>query len=202
LDFSSANIENIPEQIGYLKSIGIDHGFGPTGFVEWILEHIHVLCGSPWWVSIALTAVAFRMLFFKAFVAASDNSARMNTVAHIAKPLQKKMSEASRAGDTQRTLQIRQELQMVYKRAGIKLWKSMAPLLQAFVGYGTFVLLRAMSKLPVPGLETGGILWFTNLTIPDPFFILPLATAGILHFVLRVRRLPLSPLRYQDLIGS
>jgi YidC/Oxa1 family membrane protein insertase len=186
LEFSSATIEKIPEHIGYLKSIGIDYGFGPTGFVEWILEHIHILCGTPWWASIALTAITFRIISFKAFVGASDNAAKMSTISHITKPLQQKMSEASRAGDTQRALMHRQELQLVYKRAGIKLWKSMAPLLQGLIGYGTFVLIRAMSNLPVPGLETGGILWFSNLTIPDPYFILPLATAGILHLVLRV----------------
>lgn len=199
LDISPSGIESIPEHIGYLKSIGIEYGFGPTGLVEWMLEHIHILCGTPWWGSIALTAVTFRLLFFKPFISASDNNAKMSTIAHITKPLQQKMSEASRAGDTQKALQIRQEIQMIHKRAGIKVWKSMTPLLQGLVGYGTFVLLRAMSKLPVPGLEGGGLLWFPNLTIPDPYFILPLATAGILHLVLRVRHF-LSHLCEQDLM--
>lgn len=67
------------------------------------------------------------------------------------------------------------------------MWKSLVPMTQMVAGYGTFVLLRAMGKLPVPGLETGGALWFHNLTIPDPFFIMPAATAFVLHMVLKVR---------------
>jgi len=59
------------------------------------------------------------------------------------------------------------------------------PMLQVFAGYGTFVLLRAMAKLPVPGLETGGIFWFTDLSTRDPMFILPLATSFVLYRLLK-----------------
>ena len=68
------------------------------------------------------------------------------------------------------------------------------PALQMFAGYGTFVLLRGMAKLPVPGLETGGLLWFHNLALPDPYFLLPLGTAGVLHWVLRVCLAPIPTL--------
>jgi YidC/Oxa1 family membrane protein insertase len=33
-----------------------------------------------------------------------------------------------------------------------------------------------MSNLPVESLKAGGILWFTDLTVPDPYFILPVVT--------------------------
>ena len=91
-----------------------------------------------------------------------------------------------KAGDNVTAQQLRQEMLIINRRADIKLWKSFVPIVQVFAGYGTFVLLRGMAHLPVPGLENGGILWFSNLAIPDPLFILPLATAGVLHWVLRV----------------
>jgi YidC/Oxa1 family membrane protein insertase len=94
---------------------------------------------------------------------------------------------AQRAGDMDAVMSCRSELTSINKRAGISLSKSFVPMVQVFAGYGTFVLLRAMSRLPVPGLETGGILWFHNLAVPDPLLILPIATAGVLHWVLRVR---------------
>ncbi len=97
------------------------------------------------------------------------------------------MMEAQRAGDTDAVMAARSELSLINKRAGVSLLKSFVPMVQVFAGYGTFVLLRAMSRLPVPGLETGGILWFHNLAIPDPLLILPIATAAVLHWVLRVR---------------
>jgi YidC/Oxa1 family membrane protein insertase len=172
--------------------MGLDYGHGPTGMMEWVLEHVHVLAGTPWWASIALTALIVRIACLYPNFMGTDNAAKMAIVAPLAKPLMEKMKDASRLGDTAETMRIRAELQMMNKRAGVKYWKALVPLLQAPIGFGTFFLLRGMANLPVPGLETGGILWFTNLTIPDPFFILPMATAGVLHFVLRVS-IPLLP---------
>jgi YidC/Oxa1 family membrane protein insertase len=155
--------------------------------MEWTLEHIHIFAGTPWWISIALTAVLVRTVLFKPYVDAAENASKMARIMPITKPITDRMTAASKAGDTDTMLKLRGELQMINKRAGVKFYKSFVPMVQVFAGYGTFVLLRAMSKLPVPGLETGGTMWFYNLTIPDPYFILPMATAGVLHWVLRVR---------------
>ena len=40
-----------------------------------------------------------------------------------------------------------------------------------------FLGLRKMANLPVPSMETGGILWFENLTMMDPFYMLPVLTS-------------------------
>lgn len=178
--------KDAPEHIGYLKSLGLDYGYGPTSCVEWLLEHTHIYCGTPWWASIALTAVFIRIAFMKLYIDAADNGARMARTAPQTKPLHAKMMDLQRNNDQAAMMAVRQEISVIHKRAGVKMWKSMLPMVQMFTGYGTFVLLRAMAKLPVPGLETGGILWFQNLTLPDPYFILPLAAAGVLHAVLRV----------------
>ena len=48
----------------------------------------------------------------------------------------------------------------------------------------TFFGIRTMAKLPVESLTTGGCLWFSDLTIPDPYFILPVvASATILTMI-------------------
>ncbi|KAE8447829.1 hypothetical protein EG329_010058 [Mollisiaceae sp. DMI_Dod_QoI] len=184
-DFSSESLHNIPEGIGYLKALGLEYGWGPTALMEWTLEHIHILTGTPWWISIALTAIAARAVLFRPYIDAAETSARLATIQPFSAPITAKMQAATKEGDADKAMQLRGELQRLHKRAGIKPWKSFVPMLQIFAGYGTFFILRAMSKLPVPGLETGGALWFYNLTIPDPYLILPIATAGVLHWVLR-----------------
>lgn len=194
-EFSSESLYNIPEHIGYLHELGLDYGWGPTSVMQWIIEHIHVYAGTPWWVSISLAAIAMRAVLFKPYVDAAENAARMQTIMPITKPLSNKMQEAAKAGDNALVMQIRGEIQMITKRAGVKLWKGAVPMVQVFAGYGTFVLLRAMSNIPVPGLETGGFLWIHNLTVPDPFLVLPIATSAVLHWVLRVSLL-LRPSSY------
>lgn len=186
LDVSNLSLLEIPEQIGYLKALGLDYGWGPTACIEWLLEHVHVLSGMPWYGSIITTAVLVRVAMFYPYMGAADNAARLASVQHITKPMTVKMQEASRVQDTAKALSIRREINKVHQKAGIAIYKSFTPMLQMFAGYGTFVLLRGMGKLPVPGLETGGTLWFQNLAVPDPYFLLPLATAGVLHWVLRV----------------
>ena len=157
--------------------------------MEWTLEHIHILAGTPWWVSIALTALVTRGVLLKAYLGASDTSARMAAVKHITEPLTTQMREAQKNRDTEAMMMARQEISEINRKAGIKVYKAFVPMLQVFTGFGTWKLLRAMSLLPVPGFEDGGALWFYNLAIPDPYFVLPLGTAALLHWTLRVRNI-------------
>ena len=47
--------------------------------------------------------------------------------------------------------------------------------------------LRGMVNLPVDSMKTGGVSWFTDLTMADPFYILPVCTAVTLLITLEVR---------------
>ncbi|RKF54383.1 Mitochondrial inner membrane protein OXA1 [Erysiphe neolycopersici] len=174
-----------PEKIGYLKSVGLDWGWGPTSVVEYVMEHLHVYMGAPWWVTITVTAILVRVALFRPYISSAENATRMAIVNPIAKPILDKMMAAQKAGDQAGFFQYKQEQTLIYKRAGVKMWKSGIPLIQMVIGFGTFRLLNGMAKLPVPGLETGGTLWFQNLSVADPLYILPLATAATLHWVMK-----------------
>ncbi len=83
----------------------------------------------------------------------------------------------------------RQEKQRMERQLGFKQWKVFVPMLQLPIAIGMFRLLRDMSSLPVPSLETGGILWFTDLTVSDPYFFLPIVGGLIFYRVLKVTSL-------------
>ena len=34
-----------------------------------------------------------------------------------------------------------------------------------------------MANCPVDSMKTGGLSWFTDLTVPDPYYILPILTS-------------------------
>lgn len=42
-----------------------------------------------------------------------------------------------------------------------------------------------MASLPVESMETGGILWFTDLTLRDPYYALPLLTSATVFLQLK-----------------
>ena len=50
-----------------------------------------------------------------------------------------------------------------------------------------FVGLRSMANLPVESMTTGGIFWFTDLTVTDPFYALPVLTMTTLLATIEVR---------------
>ncbi len=183
---TTSDFSSVTEHIGYLKDLGLDYGWGPTAFVETLLEHVHVWTGTPWWASIVLTAVFVRLVMFKAYVNASDTSARLAIITPLVKPIQARISAAKAARDRQAMLAATAEIQDTYRSAGVQLWRLAVPMLQIPLGFGTFRLMRGMADLPVPGLDTQGLLWLQDLTLSDPLFILPIVTAGAFHYTFKV----------------
>ncbi|KAF1346300.1 60Kd inner membrane protein-domain-containing protein [Delphinella strobiligena] len=180
-------LASMPEQIGYLKEIGLDYGWGPTAMIEWGLEHVHVYSGLPWWGSIVATALCFRLALFPLFLRSSDVGARQAAMLPITKPLTTRMMEAFKAQDMETGARLRSDLNDINKRAGISMTVLMGPaLLQAVFGFCAFKLMRAMANLPVPGLENGGILWFVDLTQRDPYLALPAIMAISMHAIFRM----------------
>lgn len=55
-----------------------------------------------------------------------------------------------------------------------------------------FIGLRQMANLPVDSMKTGGLYWFTDLTLPDPFYALPLMTMATFLLTIEV----INPKRY------
>lgn len=184
---TTSDFTPVTEHIGYLKELGLDYGWGPTAFVETLLEHVHVWTGTPWWASIVLTAVFVRLVMLKAYVNASDTSARLAVITPRVKPIQDRLSAAKAARDQQAMMAASAEMQAAYQSANVQLWRLAVPMLQIPLGFGTFRLMRGMADLPVPGLDRQGLLWLQDLTLPDPYFILPIVTAGAFHYTFKVR---------------
>lgn len=49
-----------------------------------------------------------------------------------------------------------------------------------------FFALKGMASLPVESMRHGGLYWFADLTVPDPYYILPIITAGSLSLILQL----------------
>jgi len=47
--------------------------------------------------------------------------------------------------------------------------------------------IREMAELPVVSMKSGGLFWFTDLTVADPYFALPLMTVATLLVTIEVR---------------
>ncbi|KAJ0383976.1 hypothetical protein COL922a_009354 [Colletotrichum nupharicola] len=172
----AATLLDLPEQIGYLKTLGLDFGWGPSSVMQWALEHVHVYSGLPWIGSITVTAVLLRLLLLKPLLKAQETSAKLQLVQQNPKyeALKKASVEALSMGDTARTQELRRDLATMNKRAGVNPFNAAWGFLQIPFGYGMFRVLNGASSIPVPGFENGGFGWITDLSVPDPLYILPI----------------------------
>ena len=127
--------------------------------------------------------LALRVSLFKFFVGAADTGGRLAIVKPYITDIQARTKAAKLTQDVPALMQASQELRRVYKDANIKSWKLLGPFIQIPFGFGVFRLIRNMVQLPVPGLEVGGLLWFYDLTVADPTYLLPLGT-GVATFIL------------------
>ncbi|KAL8804170.1 MAG: hypothetical protein Q9182_002712 [Xanthomendoza sp. 2 TL-2023] len=176
----------VARHIGFLKELGLDFGWGPTALVEWILEHVHVYAGTPWWASIIIAMLTIRFTIFKTYIESADVSARLLVIKPQIQEIRDRIDEAKRTQDMVAVMQSSQEMKNLYKAAGVQTWKGVLPFVNLPMGYGLFRLTKDMASLPVPGLESGGILWFTDLTLSDPTFLLPLGTGAATYFMFKL----------------
>ncbi|KAK9793684.1 putative Membrane insertase YidC/Oxa/ALB C-terminal domain-containing protein [Seiridium cardinale] len=183
-ELDSSSILDIPEQIGYLKHLGLDFGWGPTAICEWLLEHVYVYTGLPWWAVIALVAASARVAWFYPTAVGQRHAAKLALLQKdpdfIKASDETKKIMWDKDIDTMTRMKAQAKVQAFTKRAGVSYPKTFLPPLAIVpFSYGMFRLLRAMAALPVPSLENGGFAWITDLSVSDPTYILPLGSAAL-----------------------
>lgn len=168
------------DQLGYLKSVGLVDGWWPSDIIQQVLEYVHVFSGLPWWATIALSTIGFRILLFPLFMKSSDTMARSQHIMPQTKVLRKEMTTAMSTGDRATQQRKQMELSLLNKKHGVKYSRMfLSPVTQMVYSVGSFFGIREMANLPVQGLTDQGILWFENLANPDPYIGLQLISASL-----------------------
>ncbi|KAF8983002.1 Mitochondrial inner membrane protein oxa1l [Entomortierella lignicola] len=179
-DVAAQNAESIGRvamQYGDLKAMGLVN-FTPVGGLETILEAVHISTGLPWWATIAATTVMIRTALLPFIVKLQGNTARLHNVKPQLERLTENMKLAKESNDTAALARFSSQTQELFAKNDCNPLKSlMLPLLQAPVMISFYLALRDMALLPVPQFREGGISWFTDLTVADPTYVLPVASS-------------------------
>lgn len=158
-------------------SLGLG-GWSPVGIVQNCLEFLHVGCDLPWWGVIAIGTICVRTLLFPLVIASQRNAAKMNNHMPQMQVLQMKMTEARQAGNSIDSARYAQEMVAFMKEKNLNPLKNMlVPLAQAPIFISFFMGLRQMANAPVESMREGGLFWFTDLTVCDQFYALPVITS-------------------------
>lgn len=166
-----------PTQLGYFQSLGLAQSwYWPPDFFQHIFELMHVYSGLPWWGSIMCVTVAFRALILPLYIKSSDHSAKM---AAIKPELNKITAEYTKVDDPLEGQRLLVKRKKLMETSGIKTRYLMMPMLGIPFFIGIFSGINRMCAANVYGLTEGGLGWFMNLSIPDPYLGLQVITAVI-----------------------
>uniref|UniRef100_A0A023G022 Putative cytochrome oxid n=1 Tax=Amblyomma parvum TaxID=251391 RepID=A0A023G022_AMBPA len=169
-----------------LQSVGLG-GWSPSGIVQQLLDFLHTSTGLPWWATIAISTVVVKVCLVPLVIKGQRNSIHMNNNLPQMQHLQAKMTEARTMGNQLEAARLGNELMVFMKEKNVNPLKSMIiPMAQAPVFISFFFALRGMANLPMESFKTGGMLWFTDLTVPDPYCLLPLITSVSLFCTLEL----------------
>lgn len=143
------------------------------------IESLHESAGLPWWATVAAITVAARTAVLPLTLSTIRNSAKMQAVKPDLDALKQRMQAASSAGDDQQVRRLHSGMMELMRQNGISPVKSLVnPVVQMPLFVSFFLALRKLAEVESDALAHGGMAWFENLAAPDPFYALPVVTAG------------------------
>ncbi|MFJ4144093.1 membrane protein insertase YidC [Pseudomonas sp. NPDC089734] len=151
--------------------------------IFWLLQHIHAIVGNWGWSIIFLTML-IKGLFFPLSAASYKSMARMRAVAPKLTALKEQFGD-----DRQKMSQAMMEL---YKKEKINPLGGCLPILVQMPVFLSlyWVLLESVEMRQAPW-----ILWITDLSIKDPFFILPIIMGATMFIQQRLNPTPPDPMQ-------
>ncbi|GGU48492.1 membrane protein insertase YidC [Pseudomonas laurentiana] len=151
--------------------------------IFWLLQHIHSLLGNWGWSIIVLTML-IKALFFPLSAASYRSMARMRAVAPKLASLKEQFGD-----DRQKMSQAMMEL---YKKEKINPLGGCLPILVQMPVFLSlyWVLLESVEMRQAPWM-----FWITDLSIKDPFFILPIIMGATMFIQQRLNPTPPDPMQ-------
>ena len=135
---------------------------------------IHELSGAELGMAIAGTTLAVRIFLFPVVASGQRSASRMAHLSPELKQLQAKYEGVSHNASVEQKRKMGEEVQALFKRYETNPIKSMtAPLIQLPFMMGMFFGLKKMPTYFPQEMAAGGMYWFTDLSVPDPTYILP-----------------------------
>jgi len=173
-------------QYGDLAALGLA-GWTPAGIIRWSFEIINVASGLPWFWTIVAGSLFWKALLVPFTVKGLRNSAKLLPLQPQILQSQKEMDAIRQSGDKLALQRHALKMRKMYKDAGVSLGTSaLMPFVQIPVTLGMFFGVKKMCELPVPQLLNSGLDILPNLTVPDPYMVLPIALCAAVNLQIQV----------------
>ena len=122
--------------------------------------------------------IGFRVILLPFSIKATKQGQKMQEIQPELNKLVERARLSQSMGLASDAMKVREEMMDIYKQAGVSpMGPMLGSLIQLTVIMSCFFGIRKLCET-VPAVAEGGCLWFPNLAIPDPYFVLPV-TAGV-----------------------
>ncbi|KAJ0231399.1 Mitochondrial inner membrane protein OXA1 [Hirschfeldia incana] len=174
----SAALQDVPAQaaaaVGEV-ALAANDSFLPIAALQHCIDMVHCYTGLEWWASIVLATVLIRSSTVPLLIKQMKDTMKLS----LMKPrLEAIREEMQNKGMDQVTMaEGQKKMKNLFKEYGVTPFTPMkGMLIQGPLFICFFLAIRNMAE-KVPSFQTGGALWFTDLTTPDSLYILPVITA-------------------------
>jgi len=149
-------------------------GWSPPALAEAAIVAIHGYFGLEWWMSIGAITLSLRLLLFPVVVYQMKNIARLNLVKPEMEVITNNWRKLGGYSAPPRATDVYQkQLKELFAKHHCNPWKSFIGLaVQGPIFVSFFFALRHMATT-YPSFKDGGTMWFQDLSIVDPTYMLP-----------------------------
>ena len=151
--------------------------------IFWLLDKLHSVVGNWGWAIVSLTII-IKLLFFPLTAASYKSMAKMKAVTPKIMKIREQFKENK--------MQLNNAMMDLYKKEKINPLGGCLPILiQIPVFIALYWVLLASAEIR----DAPWVFWITDLSKPDPYFILPIIMAATMFIQMRLNPAPPDPLQ-------
>ncbi|CAH8382831.1 unnamed protein product [Eruca vesicaria subsp. sativa] len=156
-------------------AVAASDSFLPIAALQHCIDMVHSFTGLEWWASIVVATILIRSSTVPLLIKQMKDTTKLSLMRPRLESIREEMQ--SKGMDHVTMAEGQKKMKNLFKEYGVT---PFTPLKGMFIQGPLFICfflaIRNMAE-KVPSFQTGGALWFTDLTTPDSLYILPVLTA-------------------------
>ncbi|WFC95066.1 hypothetical protein MBRA1_001707 [Malassezia brasiliensis] len=160
-------------------------GWSPSGILQHLLDTTQYLTHLPWWATIILVTCLIRLSVAPLLVYVQGNSIRLSNIQPQMQNMLKDLEYAKATGNQQEMQRSAVQVRKLLADNNCSPFRSLLlPAVQMPIFLSFYFALDGMAKAKLPALVSGGFGWVPDLTVADPYYVLPITSAFMTLLVL------------------
>lgn len=182
--FTETTVQAVANQAPAVNEVAIAaaDSFLPVAALQHFIDAMHNFTGFNWWASIIVTTLLIRTATVPLLINQLKSTSKLTLMRPRLEEIKQDMQD--KAMDPMAVADGQKQMQNLFKEYGVH---PLTPLKGLFIQGPVFIsFFLAISNMAekVPSFKNGGAFWFTDLSTPDSFYILPILTG--LSFLITV----------------